>query len=678
MVISLVSICLLALSNYPQHANLLPTPLYLRDNSTINDIIHHLNPTLWLTLIQVFHNLPRYLSNYSLSFNHPDLELSQSISSTKNFALISILDLSACQQLSDTTITRLKILHNLIALNLSQTSITHIAIRNLTQSLSVDAQRSPIGPWSLRLLSLRNCPNVADSVFPELVKFPLLTVIDLRGTRCTPSSSFPFGSCTVDEFYHPTSLEDSIKHLHGSFPDTFSSSNVYYLNITDWEPTKAPNKVIVASENAFAVFPSNPQDKITTGNTLRLQMHEQAESAMQHQDDWYKRQEPKAPALLASSLFLNRKHRSSISALRRIPNNDLPPIPNTTATQSKRPNRHSPTSSSSVPPVSRPDTQAVAVDAFYQRKHVVPSTSPLESLKAVHKPRVFESLSDAKRRHLKLFREPPLRSVMGAAIQKIITDRERPLQEIEQKKRHREEIKAGKQKAVFDWDGHRALDIRRKMEETLTTMTTSDGRAPKKRRISDQPMPSFDYGDQPLVPKAKKVNPFRRHSDAFSSRSNANISNPEEDEEIDGGIKSDDDNVRGGALRFVQNRGPTSSKPSDKPLKPISSIPVPILTPEMQREEWAKEAKALGITVDELKRIGFGWTPDRNNSRASDSSKRDSGATLSRFMAVESKDTRLDKRSGATNTEENKRRKSTPSSSKGKTGFDWDNWGKQK
>lgn len=370
----------------------------------------------------------------------------------------------------------------------------------------------------------------------------------------------------------------------------------------------------------------------------------------------------------------------------------------------KRPSQRVGSSSLAIAAQQQPNPNTAAAETFYASNRAMrtDSQTPKTSTQRIARRREFESLSDAKTRHLKLFREPPPYSALQGAIRKVVAARESLTQDTEQKRRHRNDVKARKEKAVIDLNGEKAMGIRKKMETSLMGMVASrmngdaaggDTERPlKRRRVSDQGTPSFDYGGQPLGTN-KKPNPFRRRGEVPSLGPISDLSRPQEgveldDDEIYDSIENDDIDIRGGGSVLTKNKSSadsrlliTSSKPSDKRLKPISSLPIPILTSEMQQEEWAKEAKALGITVDKLKRIGFGWTSNKNRPTTCENAddKRDSGASTSRSNINR---TRQQSSSGR----EDKRRKSTGSSSspsilsknsKAKTGFDWSNWGKK-
>lgn len=175
MVPSLVYYCLLLLSNSPDQAHLLNLRLnYRSSHFSIPD--KFLDPRLWATLVQIYDGLPASLSVYNIPFYNPHLNLLQHISNTSLFSLVTILELPGCSQVTDVSITRLGALHTLVALDASSTSLTPYAIRTLAATLQTEGL-SHRGPWTLRMLRLRNCKNITDDVFPHLAKFVLLSVI---------------------------------------------------------------------------------------------------------------------------------------------------------------------------------------------------------------------------------------------------------------------------------------------------------------------------------------------------------------------------------------------------------------------------------------------------------------------------------------------------------------------
>lgn len=141
-------------------------------------LLHDLDPLLWAALVQVYDGLPDHLRDLSLSLADPHLSRLQEIPHTPLFSLITLLDLPACPHLTDTSIVHLAPLHSLVALDASATSLSSYAIKVLAVTLLwVDDGPQRRGPWPLRILRLRFCDKIDDSVYSHLAKFPLLTVI---------------------------------------------------------------------------------------------------------------------------------------------------------------------------------------------------------------------------------------------------------------------------------------------------------------------------------------------------------------------------------------------------------------------------------------------------------------------------------------------------------------------
>ncbi|KAJ3484005.1 hypothetical protein NLI96_g5930 [Meripilus lineatus] len=172
------------------------------------------DPRLWATLIQLLDFVPPQLQVYSIPRYDPYLPLLQQIPSTPDFSLVAVLDLSGQEAVTNDTVRDLGSLHNLGALDLSRTSVTALGITRLSKVLSYyeeddrenEKKRRTSGPWGLRVLYLKDCMSLEEDVLEPLTKFPLLSVIgqlynsntlrsdtsnvftDLRGTPCPPSA----------------------------------------------------------------------------------------------------------------------------------------------------------------------------------------------------------------------------------------------------------------------------------------------------------------------------------------------------------------------------------------------------------------------------------------------------------------------------------------------------------
>ncbi|KAJ6630793.1 hypothetical protein B0H10DRAFT_1938941 [Mycena sp. CBHHK59/15] len=206
------------------------------------------DPRLWITLVQIYDNLPAVFQCYPILLADKNLRLIQSVPSTPRFSLITILELPGCRELLDSTIVNLKHLHSLCAFDASATDLSTYGVKVLSGTVlwSHDTtNQTRKGPWGLRILRLRNCRNVDCKVFPHLSQFRLLSVLDLRGTQCLPGtflSSFSPASREKHELFHPTPLRLSLSLLLSSAQDLLSSSNVFTLYINTLHHPPIPVK----------------------------------------------------------------------------------------------------------------------------------------------------------------------------------------------------------------------------------------------------------------------------------------------------------------------------------------------------------------------------------------------------------------------------------------------------
>ncbi|KAF9564652.1 hypothetical protein CPC08DRAFT_684882 [Agrocybe pediades] len=360
---SLVALCIQALHHYPDQVHHLPLRIYLRNPSLIHQLVPDpllLDPRLWATLIQVYDGLPAHLASFSLPLADTHLPLLQSIPSTPTFSLLTLLSLPACSQLTDETITQLKFLHTLTAFDASNTSISSYAITSLVATLQIEeddhSAREHRGPWQIRLLSLRNCRKITNDAFPAFVKFPLLSVLDLRGTSCRPDASIPFKPCDLEELYHPSSLETAISKLYETQPKLFSSDNPFILNINTLyhRPTKRPPVNLVAPQDAFLVIPSSSSSRIQVGNVnvleKQIKVEEDAIAHEKNKSAWYERQR----RLESRSDFLQEPSSHDKLNASRLPKPFLqaPKHRSTTKTQPTRPY----VTSFPLPPIRRQTT----------------------------------------------------------------------------------------------------------------------------------------------------------------------------------------------------------------------------------------------------------------------------------------------------------------------------------
>jgi hypothetical protein len=169
-----------------------------------------LDPRLWAVLTQLYSNLPQSLRSYPIPLSDKHLPLLQCITCTPHYALISILELPRCCELTDETVIQLRHLHNLSALDASRTSLTGYGIKVLAATLQFgEGDSEKRGPWGLRVLYLRDCLHIENDVLNHLSTFVLLTVV---GTYQLPLQ-FSF-------FAHSpqTSAVHDVTPISGAFP----------------------------------------------------------------------------------------------------------------------------------------------------------------------------------------------------------------------------------------------------------------------------------------------------------------------------------------------------------------------------------------------------------------------------------------------------------------------------
>ncbi|KAF9451032.1 hypothetical protein P691DRAFT_773419 [Macrolepiota fuliginosa MF-IS2] len=200
-----------------------------RDLSTID-------PRLWVVIVQVFDQIPSELRIYTIPLNDEFLPLLQGIQNTDTFSLLTILELPSCSALEDNTLADLRFLHTLAAFDASNTRISADGVLSLARTLQanspLEATRKLTGPWGLRVLRLKHCSRIAGStIYESLDRFPLLSVVDLRGTKCRPPSSTPsnFGfKPNQNRALFSSDLAASLKALqHGEDIGVFSSPEHY-------------------------------------------------------------------------------------------------------------------------------------------------------------------------------------------------------------------------------------------------------------------------------------------------------------------------------------------------------------------------------------------------------------------------------------------------------------------
>ncbi|KAF8608922.1 hypothetical protein BDV93DRAFT_212994 [Ceratobasidium sp. AG-I] len=138
----------------------------------------YVDPATWAILIQNFHGLPARCFKYTLALNDPHLTTLSTISPTPDFSVVTFLDLSGSYDLTDSTISLLKGLSSLCVFDSSGTGITDQGLKNLKSTLAL---REP-GPLYLRSWSLRGCSGVTSKGLISLAAFPMLCIVDLRGS----------------------------------------------------------------------------------------------------------------------------------------------------------------------------------------------------------------------------------------------------------------------------------------------------------------------------------------------------------------------------------------------------------------------------------------------------------------------------------------------------------------
>ncbi|KAJ7155975.1 hypothetical protein C8R43DRAFT_998591 [Mycena crocata] len=193
------------------------------------------DPRLWVTLAQVYDNLPPIFTCYPIPLADEHVSLLQRVQSTPQFSLVTILELPGCSELSDATIVNLKHLHSLCALDASSTTLSQYAIKVLSGTVLWSDDQTRRGPWGLRILRLRNCRSIDDKILPHISSFHLLTVLDLRGTHCHSDTFYPTFQAAPraeHDLYCPNPLRHAVSRL-ASDCGLFSSPTVFRLYINN-------------------------------------------------------------------------------------------------------------------------------------------------------------------------------------------------------------------------------------------------------------------------------------------------------------------------------------------------------------------------------------------------------------------------------------------------------------
>jgi len=196
---SLLCLCIEKLALYPDQISGVALTYAPSEDSTQFDILKALipfyaddsfnislvDPCLWVTLVQIFGiSLPEIFTTYQIPLKHTLLPLLQRIPSTPTFSLVTILELPGCTQLTDDLALTLRSLHTLIAFDASDTVLSSWGLRKLLMPalLADDTEQSGqsmYGPSGLRILRLRNCKAVDQTIFKSLEKLLLLSVLGM-------------------------------------------------------------------------------------------------------------------------------------------------------------------------------------------------------------------------------------------------------------------------------------------------------------------------------------------------------------------------------------------------------------------------------------------------------------------------------------------------------------------
>ncbi|KIL00410.1 hypothetical protein PAXRUDRAFT_129885 [Paxillus rubicundulus Ve08.2h10] len=168
-----------------------------------------LDPRLWATFAQVIHPLPEQLHDLDLPLANIHLPLLQQIPNTPNFSLVTLLSLPNCNHVCDDTISELRRLNSLVALDLRGTNITPYALTVLARGLSWtgdddSTSRRRTGLWGLRILRLHSCTRIDNKAISVLRKFPLLSIVGSAVKRHL--SNLGFSSSGHKHLFHPAPL----------------------------------------------------------------------------------------------------------------------------------------------------------------------------------------------------------------------------------------------------------------------------------------------------------------------------------------------------------------------------------------------------------------------------------------------------------------------------------------
>ncbi|KAK0459717.1 uncharacterized protein EV420DRAFT_285768 [Desarmillaria tabescens] len=145
--------------------------------------VSRVDPRLWATLIQLYStSLPECFEYYPIPLSDIYLPLLQQIPSTSDFTLITILELPDCEELTDSSISQLRHLSSLCALEASGTALTDYGVSVLSKTVGWYDDDRRRGPWPLRILRLRSCRGITHKVFHCIKNFQLLAVLGMSLT----------------------------------------------------------------------------------------------------------------------------------------------------------------------------------------------------------------------------------------------------------------------------------------------------------------------------------------------------------------------------------------------------------------------------------------------------------------------------------------------------------------
>ncbi|KAF8757322.1 hypothetical protein RHS01_03855 [Rhizoctonia solani] len=161
-----------------------------------------LDPTTWAFLVRHYNGLPERYSSYRLALNDPYLPVLSAVSSTPNFSIVVVLDLSKCDDLDDSNISRLK-------------------LRQEFQVHSIASGSWPVTSEKLELTRLHKSGLVNDIHYVYI-----LTYLDLRETSVSPLKGI---HATLN--WDSTSILPSRDHLDFFWPQPQSRIPILIHNL---------------------------------------------------------------------------------------------------------------------------------------------------------------------------------------------------------------------------------------------------------------------------------------------------------------------------------------------------------------------------------------------------------------------------------------------------------------